>query len=206
MNLIFSKKLAALRRERGVSQRAVAAELNISQALLSHYEKGIREPGLEFVSRVCDYYGVSADYLLGRSRLKDGAVSYSGPAGKEQTLSCKRSLQSSIGLLFEALEKDEALLLSAYHCISADVYLLLRRICEKTESESDMFSLDACDIGEYAAAERALSLLRFATAAKEQPTLTKAALKATAPSSFDTLTELIQTIEARIKADTGVQE
>ena len=36
-------------------------------ALLSHYEKGTREPGLSFVCRVCDYYGVTADYLLGRA-------------------------------------------------------------------------------------------------------------------------------------------
>ena len=63
----FHETLAALRRARGASQREVAAELGISQALLSHYENGAREPGLRFVCRVCDYYGVSADYLLGRT-------------------------------------------------------------------------------------------------------------------------------------------
>ena len=45
----------------------MASDLQISQALLSHYENGAREPGLEFVCRACDYYGVSADYLLGRT-------------------------------------------------------------------------------------------------------------------------------------------
>ena len=63
----FHETLAALRRERGSSQRQVAADLGISQALLSHYENGAREPGLSFVCRVCDYYKVTADYLLGRS-------------------------------------------------------------------------------------------------------------------------------------------
>jgi len=63
----FHETLSALRRERGINQRTAAAELNISQALLSHYETGAREPGLAFVCRVCDYYGVSADYLLCRS-------------------------------------------------------------------------------------------------------------------------------------------
>ena len=63
----FHETLAALRRARGASQREVAADLGISQALLSHYENGAREPGLRFVCRVCDYYGVTADYLLGRS-------------------------------------------------------------------------------------------------------------------------------------------
>ena len=61
----FSKTLSLLRRERGISQRKAAGELGISQALLSHYENGIREPGLGFVRRACDYYHVSADYLLG---------------------------------------------------------------------------------------------------------------------------------------------
>ena len=39
----------------------------MSQALLSHYEKGVRECGLDFVVRAADFYGVSCDYLLGRS-------------------------------------------------------------------------------------------------------------------------------------------
>ena len=63
----FSQTMAALRRSRGLSQRTAAADLHISQALLSHYENGAREPGLQFVCRACDYYGVSADYLLGRT-------------------------------------------------------------------------------------------------------------------------------------------
>ena len=67
MGRSFHERLAELRRRRGVSQRKVAAELGISQALLSHYENGAREPGLGFVCRVCDYYGVTADYLLCRS-------------------------------------------------------------------------------------------------------------------------------------------
>ena len=63
----FSQTMAALRRSRGLSQRTAAADLHISQALLSHYENGAREPGLDFVCRACEYYGVSADYLLGRT-------------------------------------------------------------------------------------------------------------------------------------------
>ena len=66
MERTFPETLSALRRERNISQRKAAADLNISQALLSHYENGAREPGLNFVCRVCDYYNVSADYLLCR--------------------------------------------------------------------------------------------------------------------------------------------
>ena len=74
MERSFPQTLSALRRERNISQRQAAAELNISQALLSHYENGAREPGLSFVCRACDYYQVSADYLLCRSDEPNAAV------------------------------------------------------------------------------------------------------------------------------------
>ena len=74
MNPDFSRTLSLLRQERGISQRAAAQELGISQALLSHYENGIREPGLNFVVRACDYYAVSADFLLGRTLSRNGTT------------------------------------------------------------------------------------------------------------------------------------
>ena len=70
----FSRTLALLRREKKISQRAAAGDLGVSQALLSHYENGLREPGLSFVVRAADYYGVSCDYLLGRSMARDGSA------------------------------------------------------------------------------------------------------------------------------------
>ena len=69
----FSETMSELRRKKGASQRTAAADLGISQALLSHYENGAREPGLDFVCRACEYYGVSADYLLGRTDEPDGS-------------------------------------------------------------------------------------------------------------------------------------
>ena len=63
----FSSTITELRKRKGLSQKAAANELGISQALLSHYENGIRECGLDFVLRVANYYGVSCDYLLGNS-------------------------------------------------------------------------------------------------------------------------------------------
>ena len=72
MSSEFSRTLSLLRQEKGVSQRVAAGERCISQALLSHYEKGIREPGLPFVVRACDYYSVSADFILGRTLSREG--------------------------------------------------------------------------------------------------------------------------------------
>lgn len=68
----FSKRLTLLRKEKGITQKQAARDLGVSQALLSHYEKGIRECGLEFVARVSEYYKVSSDYLLGLSQMTGG--------------------------------------------------------------------------------------------------------------------------------------
>lgn len=64
---IFSSRITKQREEKGVSQKQAAKDLGVSQALLSHYENGVRECGLDFVVRAADYYGVSCDYLLGYS-------------------------------------------------------------------------------------------------------------------------------------------
>lgn len=74
LNNDFPRILTLLRKERGLSQKKAAADLGISQALLSHYEKGIRECGLDFLIRAAAYYGVSCDYLLGRTPHPSGAV------------------------------------------------------------------------------------------------------------------------------------
>ncbi len=68
----FAKMLVTLRNERNISQKKASADLGISQALLSHYEKGIRECGLDFVIRCSEYYGVTTDYLLGVSNSRTG--------------------------------------------------------------------------------------------------------------------------------------
>lgn len=68
----FPEILSKLRRERGISQKKTAADLGISQALLSHYEKGIRECGLDFVIKCSKYYNVTTDYLLGISDNRNG--------------------------------------------------------------------------------------------------------------------------------------
>ncbi|NLA77377.1 MAG: helix-turn-helix transcriptional regulator [Clostridiales bacterium] len=68
----FAERITSLRHERNISQKEAAAALGVSQALLSHYENDIRECGLEFVCRAADYYGVTADYILGRTESRYG--------------------------------------------------------------------------------------------------------------------------------------
>ena len=121
MNSDFPRIVTLLRKERGLSQKQAAMELGVSQALLSHYEKGIRECGLDFVVRVANYYNVSCDYLLGRSADRQGATLHIDEistedsrqkTGKEQksgaivTLN-KRLVINSLNIIFELLEQAE---------------------------------------------------------------------------------------------------
>ena len=49
MSTSISTRLVSLRKEKNLSQKEAAESLEVSQALLSHYEKGIRECGLDFL-------------------------------------------------------------------------------------------------------------------------------------------------------------
>lgn len=76
----FSANLSALRKEKGISQSEAAKGLGISQALLSHYERGIRECGLDFLIRAAKFYSVSCDYILGISKSRDNSgYNYDNP-------------------------------------------------------------------------------------------------------------------------------
>ena len=74
MSTDFPRILTLLRKEKGISQKQAAEDLGLAQALLSHYEKGKRECGLEFLLKAAEYYNVSTDYLLGRSPVASGEV------------------------------------------------------------------------------------------------------------------------------------
>ena len=113
MESAFSRNMSKLRKEHGLSQRKAAADLHISQALLSHYENGAREPGLPFLCRACDYYGVTADYLLGRD---SEAVEDDEPdlrmiarAGRKMTPAQRENLLRYAQFMFpEAFQEDDA--------------------------------------------------------------------------------------------------
>lgn len=103
MSAGFSEAFSRLRKERGISQRQAAADLGMSQALLSHYENGIREPKLDFIVRACEYYNVSADYLLGRTQVRANPMTALTWNGKNVD-----RLMESIACILNELESGDA--------------------------------------------------------------------------------------------------
>lgn len=153
-NQDFSRTLSLLRRERGVSQRVAAKDLGISQALLSHYENGAREPGLLFVRKVCDYYHVSADFLLGRSMSRDGTTIieaeelYDASAEKGNVLRgsisamlSKKLLVNSLDLLFDLLSKvgSKEAINAASNFLGDAVYKMFRHLYRASGTQNEGF-------------------------------------------------------------------
>ncbi len=61
----FAERLKKAREATGFTQREVAKETGISQPILAYLETGKREPSLENLGILIDFYEVSADWLLG---------------------------------------------------------------------------------------------------------------------------------------------
>ena len=55
-----------LRKKRNLSQGQAAEALGISMRAYQNYEYGQREPNIEMINKLADFYGVTTDYLLGR--------------------------------------------------------------------------------------------------------------------------------------------
>ena len=66
----FAENITALRKKQNKKRQEVADDLGISRSSLEYYEKNKRKPDIEVLTKIADYYGVSADYLLGRTNAK----------------------------------------------------------------------------------------------------------------------------------------
>ncbi|MDE6005444.1 MAG: helix-turn-helix transcriptional regulator [Oscillospiraceae bacterium] len=140
MNSDFPRIIALQRKERQISQKQAAADLGISQALLSHYEKGIRECGLDFLVKIADYYNVSCDYLLGRTPEPEGKIisvedipeddGNNSMPSPEVVAFNRKIVNNSISLLYSLAQKTNSITLireiSAY--LMLNIYKIFRII------------------------------------------------------------------------------
>ena len=63
-------RIRDLREDRDLKQKQVADYLLCDQSLYSKYERGERPLPLDYADKLADFYGVSVDYLMGRTNLK----------------------------------------------------------------------------------------------------------------------------------------
>ena len=72
----FGDRLRELRRERGMQQRELGELYNLSSSAIGSYERNLREPTLELLLQLSEYFGVSVDYLLCRTEERLTAKEY----------------------------------------------------------------------------------------------------------------------------------
>ena len=221
----FSRTLSMLRKEQGISQRKVAAALGISQALLSHYENGIREPGLGFVIKVCDYYHVSADYLLGRTLDREGTTIaaedlYDSSAEKGNVLRGpiiamlqKKLVVNTTSMLFDLLGKvgNKEAIQEAAAYLGGALFKLYRQLYRAGGNEEKYMAVDSCAFNSGAVdADLHLSEAKCAAALEEAakdgasfPYLGHDAMNAAYPGVHQSALQVFHAASERVNTSLG---
>lgn len=126
---MLPKKLIELRKQKKLTQEAVAKKLGIPRGTYSNYELGKREPDLETLKRIADFHGVSVDELLGReasSVAKETELNYqtlenelSGITGnKRPTLWGRYDLVALLNLILGLPDEDRRKFVQALEMIN----------------------------------------------------------------------------------------
>ena len=68
-NNFFGEKLKELRVEKSLSQRKLGEILGVCNQAVSFWETGSREPDLDAIIKIADFFDVSIDFLLGRKEM-----------------------------------------------------------------------------------------------------------------------------------------
>lgn len=229
MNNHFPQRLAALRKDFGYSQKQVSADLGISQALLSHYEKGVRECGLDFVVKAAEYYNVSCDYLLGKSDIKglmQQAASSSRlvPSNESSLAYNYKLLSDSLDIVFCILEKinSDKLNKAMTSYMSTSIYRASRILCGQDNSvqgqgskntfliDENVYSVQsAAAMYKFEARCKMLLLPDSKTAKRENRNASSISmnhLQAEYPELMNSLVELTQKIEKEMASVIVVTE
>ena len=82
----FSERLKLLRTNAGLSQMDFAKLIRLSKSSVNMYERGEREPGLETLERIADYFNVDMDYLLGKSDVVNKSHWAAAPAAPSNVI------------------------------------------------------------------------------------------------------------------------
>lgn len=66
----YKRRIRDLREDHDKTQQEIADLLGTSQTMYARYERGANELPVRHLVKLADYYGVSTDYILGRTNNK----------------------------------------------------------------------------------------------------------------------------------------
>ena len=67
----FSQRIKELRISKKIKQKEIAEYFGMSLFAYQRYEYGMREPSFDTLIKICEYFNVSSDYILGFSDVKE---------------------------------------------------------------------------------------------------------------------------------------
>lgn len=105
-------RIMELRQAKGMTQEELGHVLNVGKGAVSRYEQGKRQLTPEAIHAICDYFGCTADYLLGRSDVPYAAVAAEDAALLASYHSAPENVRTAISVLLsgksEPAEKKKA--------------------------------------------------------------------------------------------------
>jgi len=125
INTIFSERLNLLMKERGVTQTTLSDAVGITKQSISMYSNAHRVPDIEVFKKICDFFEVSADYLLGTSDIKSFDIDNVG-------INKKLGLSDEVITVIELIKrKDEFLGIDFFNYFISepffiDLFMLIR--------------------------------------------------------------------------------
>jgi len=221
----FASTLSELRRKSSESQKKAAANLGVSQALLSHYENGVREPGLDFIVRAAEYYGVSLDYLLGRTKVKLNPFLYDEDAAPRETNDdvakaderldeANRRVHNAVAIVLSLASKLCGCqgIDSAETYFSAGIYHVFRTMLQASNTvEPEYFNLKAEYVSSRCTLATSLALAKLTdnieSDEKNCGIISREQLKRNYSNAFDIFEETILKVdEGLVECTTGLGE
>lgn len=137
----LGKNICELRKSKGVTQEELAAELGVTAAAVSKWEKGYTLPDVLMVCALADYFGVTTDELLGRGRVLKKLVVIAGEEDRKQIEKCLHKH----GFCAAAWVRDFA---SASRCREESGALCILRVSPAFMTEQEAKQAKNCSYGD----------------------------------------------------------
>lgn len=121
MNNTVKERLRSLREEQNLSQEKLAAELGVTRMTIAGYELGKRPPDSTFISKACEFFNCTPDYIFGISPFKNNEH-------YTEWISSSNTLESGLNML---PEKHKNELISAMNWLLQDNYAVNQLTSDK---------------------------------------------------------------------------
>jgi transcriptional regulator with XRE-family HTH domain len=122
---LLGERLKSLREDKDLLQKDIAKAIGISDRTIGMYEQERREPDIETLKKLADYFDVSLDYLLGRTDVPNAKVYSATIDGKKVKVGVDKNYPHDLS------PKDIELILNKLKEVGFDV----NKLIEKTKQE-----------------------------------------------------------------------